>query len=216
MACYEDNCGNACERQCNGCSDDCVGTCSVVCGGGCTGTCTSTCIGGCTVVCGYTCVGSCVNTCVGGCTVVCGYTCVGSCTGTCVGGCVGGCVACTGTCTGACDNACTSTSAAADISQLGSNVAMGNKIKVNDFISLRDSIHNELARRGKAIPADGYAVMPAIGIKIMIEHQQKIFNDINVMDPTKYKVITTAPTKASTIADARNYIQTLMSTNTKL
>ncbi|WP_242652549.1 hypothetical protein [Clostridium kluyveri] len=52
--------------------------------------------------------------------------------------------------------------------------------------------------------------------KILVEHAQKIFDDIKVMDSSKFKTINnTTIIKASTYTDAITYIQTLMNQNIK-
>jgi hypothetical protein len=87
---------------------------------------------------------------------------------------------------------------------------------VNDFKQLRDTMHNELSRRNKTIPNDAYTINPALNSKILVEHSQKIFDDIKIMDANKFKTINLNNiTKAETYSEAITYIQTLMNQNIK-
>lgn len=81
----------------------------------------------------------------------------------------------------------------------------------NDFKELRDAIHNEAARRGKTITTDTYSTDPATGVKILLEHAQKVFDDCKVVDSTKNYVINVDKfVKANDFGGAITYIQTLM------
>lgn len=227
MAC-DGNCSGTCTGGCgSGCDSGCYGSCKTGCTDACT-SCVGTCVTGCTGTCTTGC-SSCSGNCIGTCTS-CSGTCSGSCSGcsgcsSCSGSCSGcsgscsgcsGCTSCSGTCSGDCNNACQSTSAAQTIADLGSNIAINNPVRVNDFKQLRDAIHNELSRRNKTIPSDGYTVEPAVNSKILIEHAQKVFDDIKVMDSTKFKTINnTTIVKTDTYNDAITYIQTLMNQNIK-
>jgi hypothetical protein len=89
-------------------------------------------------------------------------------------------------------------------------------VKVNDFKQLRDAMHNELSRRKKTIPNDVYTINPALNGEILVEHSQKVFDDIKVMDVNKFKTISLGNiTKAETYTEAITYIQTLMNQNIK-
>lgn len=92
---------------------------------------------------------------------------------------------------------------------------------MNDFQTLRNEMHNELARRSKTIPADTYTTNPAAGISVFKEHYQKVLDDVNsgfsqgltvspaVTNP--YKTVTEEVILTSNITNAILYIQRLMS-----
>ncbi|MCH4199291.1 MAG: hypothetical protein LKF87_03710 [Clostridium tyrobutyricum] len=212
------SCTGGCANGCTtGCGTSCSLSCSATCENNCIGSCNNGCTANCIDTCATECSGcsSCSGTCRGSCSGCSGCS---SCSGTCRGSCSGcsGCSSCSGTCSGDCNNACKSTEAPQTIANLASNIKAGNPIKVNDFKRLRDAIHNELSRRNKTIPSDSYVVEPAVNSKILVEHSQKVFDDIKVMDSTKFKTIdNTTIIKASTYTDAITYIQTLMNQNIK-
>lgn len=181
----------------------------VNCTGGCIGGCGTFCVGQCSG-CGLECSGC------GGCDSVCNVACSVNCSG--CTGCTScnGCSGCTNTCLGDCNNACLADSASAVIVSLGANIVKGNIIRSNDFSSLKNAIHNELVRRSKTIPNDSYNVSPAVNVLIAVEHAQHVFDDINVMDVTKFKTITLNNiTVATTYSESITYIQTLMNQNIK-
>jgi len=72
-------------------------------------------------------------------------------------------------------------------------------------------MHSELTRRHITVTTDGYAVNPIVGGKIEIEHAQKIFDDIKVLNTNMYRTITYVNLKVASNYDAAiSYIQGLM------
>jgi hypothetical protein len=111
-----------------------------------------------------------------------------------------------------------SDNAAATIASLGDNILKKGFIKYDDFITLRNTIHNELARRGKTIPADTFNITPAQGVKVLTSQIKTIFDDCYTMDATKdWRANASIGRFVLTddIDDSIAYIKLLMSQNVK-
>lgn len=199
---------------CSDCSSGCVTWCKGTCSGSCSGTCDWSC----NDTCYHSCDGTCDFGCYGRCEDHCSYGCSGDCTGGCSSNCASSCTGgCKGTCSGDCNNACTAANQSSVIANLGKNILDKGYLLPNDFTELRNAIHTELQRRGKTVPP-AFSVNPATGVKALVEHASKVYNGIYTMDSSKDYRTRAAQGKViatNDIADAIDYIKTLMAQNIK-
>lgn len=87
----------------------------------------------------------------------------------------------------------------------------------NDFIELRNAIHNELSRRGIGVPSGGFAVQPAAGGLVIPDHIWQTYNNILAISGTDWrnKGASGVMIMTSDITQAINYTKTLMVQNIK-
>ncbi|WP_231702833.1 hypothetical protein [Desulfocucumis palustris] len=96
------------------------------------------------------------------------------------------------------------------IANLGLNIRNRGFILKNDFLELKTAIRNELTRRSKTRPDDGYVVEPMIGAPVKLEHFNKVVLDIKAVDSTKNFLVNQGRIiRMNDIIGAITYIQTL-------
>ncbi|WP_368292865.1 hypothetical protein [Dehalobacter sp. TBBPA1] len=98
---------------------------------------------------------------------------------------------------------------------MGLNITNNGLFSKSDFIELKAKLRNEFSRRSMTLPTgDTYTNEPDIGIKVFVEHPQKVFDDEHLFNSSKnHSTSQGGIVLTSGLSETIFYIQTLMSTN---